>query len=77
MSKDLYQNFPSLPTSFVLLFSLFVILFYFFGCEKKSESPEDLTSFSGKLTCEGCHTDAETLKALATPEPPPATTGGG
>lgn len=61
--------------SLFLASTLFILLT---SCEEKMEKPGDSVAFAEKLTCEGCHTDEETLRELAPgiDQPPPSSGGG-
>jgi hypothetical protein len=56
----------------------FLFLVFIISCEEKMEEPDSPMAVAEKLTCEGCHTDRETLEELAPgiDEPPPSSGGG-
>jgi hypothetical protein len=55
----------SLSQKIILILGIITFLLLFLSCEEKIEKPEDSMAFAQKLTCEGCHTDADILEELA------------
>ena len=64
------------PRSIIYVIIFASILLLLISCEEKIEKPGS-TDLAENVTCVDCHTDAEALQALATPEPPPSGGGGG
>ena len=55
---------------FPVLFILFVLTIFYFGCTDKYEPTANVFSSLEKTSCTHCHLDANLLEEIATPLPP-------